>query len=107
MSNSVKPTVDDINDGLRHWKSIVAKYQKADTARAIGQLFSSFGPFLALWVAMYFSVRYSIWLTLLLGAVNAFFLVRIFIIQHDCGHYSFLKKRRVNDAIGFVCSFFS
>ena len=92
---------------LKNWKGIVSKYQKANTGRAIGQLFSSFGPFLALWVAMYFAVDYSIWLTLALGLVNAFFLVRIFIIQHDCGHYSFMRKRKVNDALGFICSFFS
>ncbi len=99
--------MEDINQSLKHWKTIVSKYQKSSTPRAIGQLFSSFGPFLALWVAMYFAVDYSLLLTFALGAVNAFFLVRIFIIQHDCGHYSFLKKRKVNDAVGFVCSFFS
>lgn len=107
MQDSVKNGVAEINEGLRNWKAIVAKYQKADTGRAIGQLFSSFGPFVALWIAMCFSVKYSILLTLGLAVINAFFLVRIFIIQHDCGHYSFLQKRKVNDAIGFVCSFFS
>ncbi|OAV42843.1 fatty acid desaturase [Lewinella sp. 4G2] len=107
MDTTPNTSVEEINSSLRHWKSIVAKYQESNTPRAIGQLFSSFGPFVALWIAMYFSVDYSIWLTLALGAVNAFFLVRIFIIQHDCGHYSFLQKRKVNDAIGFICSFFS
>lgn len=107
MQNSIKHSVEDINEGLRNWKAIVAKYQKANSTKAIGQMFSSFGPFVALWIAMCFSVKYSIWLTLALALVNAFFLVRIFIIQHDCGHYSFFKKRKINDAIGFVCSFFS
>ncbi|MCP9234552.1 fatty acid desaturase [Lewinella sp. JB7] len=107
MQVNIQNGVDDIHQSLKNWKTIISQYQKANTWRAIGQLFSSFGPFLALWVAMYFSVDYSIWLTLALGMVNAFFLVRIFIIQHDCGHYSFLGKRKMNDAIGFVCSFFS
>lgn len=107
MQNTIKHSVEEINEGLRNWKAIVAKYQKANSAKAIGQMFSSFGPFVALWIAMCFSVNYSILLTLALAIVNAFFLVRIFIIQHDCGHYSFFKKRKVNDAIGFVCSFFS
>jgi acyl-lipid omega-6 desaturase (Delta-12 desaturase) len=39
-----------------------------------------------------------------LGLVNAFFLVRIFIIQHDCGHQSFTGSRKMNDIIGFICS---
>lgn len=105
----MKKVDPEMQKNLANWKSIVGKYQKADTGRAIGQMFSSFGPFLALWAAMYLTYvyDYSIWLTLGLGVINAFFLVRIFIIQHDCGHYSFLKKRKVNDAIGFVCSFFS
>jgi acyl-lipid omega-6 desaturase (Delta-12 desaturase) len=42
-----------------------------------------------------------------LAMVNAFFLVRIFIIQHDCGHQSFLKSKQLNNTIGFVCSFFT
>ena len=107
MQVKIQNSVDDIHQSLKNWKTIISQYQQANTGRAIGQLFSSFGPFLALWVAMYFSVEYSIWLTLALGMVNAFFLVRIFIIQHDCGHYSFMRKRKVNDVVGFVCSFFS
>lgn len=96
-----------IKKELANWKKIVAKYQVPSWSRAIWQLVNSFGPFLALWVAMYFSLDYSIWLTLGLGVVNAFFLVRIFIIQHDCGHFSFTKSRKANEAIGWVCSYFS
>ena len=107
MAKPVQLGVDELQQSLKHWKSIIAEYQRANTWRAIGQLLTSFGPFLALWIVMYFTVEYSVWLTLGLGAINAFFLVRIFIIQHDCGHYSFLAKRKVNDAVGFVCSFFS
>jgi len=92
---------------LSNWKSIVAKYQVPDWRKATWQLVNSFGPFVALWVAMYFAVDYSIALTLGLGVLNAFFLVRIFIIQHDCGHFSFLKSRKANDIVGWVCSFFS
>jgi omega-6 fatty acid desaturase (delta-12 desaturase) len=90
---------------LANWKKIVAAYQKPNWRKAALQVLNSFGPFVALWIAMYFSLDYSIWLTVALGFVNAFFLVRIFIIQHDCGHFSFLKSRKANDAIGWVCSF--
>jgi acyl-lipid omega-6 desaturase (Delta-12 desaturase) len=44
------------------------------------------------------------WVTLLLAVPAAGFLVRIFIIQHDCGHGSFFKTRRANDTVGIVCS---
>jgi len=70
-------------------------------------MLTSFLPFLGLWVLMYFSLEWSYWITLGLAALNAFFLVRIFIIQHDCGHQSFFKSRKWNNAVGFVCSFFS
>jgi omega-6 fatty acid desaturase (delta-12 desaturase) len=56
---------------------------------------------------MYYSLRWSVWLTLALGLVNGFFLVRLFIIQHDCGHQSFLKSKKWNNTIGFVCSIFT
>jgi omega-6 fatty acid desaturase (delta-12 desaturase) len=46
----------------------------------------------------------SAWITLPLSIIAAGFLVRIFIIQHDCGHGSFFKLRRANDLIGIVCS---
>ena len=103
--NGINETV--IKAELSNWKSIVARYQYPDWRKASLQMLTSFGPFLALWVAMYFSLDYSIWLTLALGVLNAFFLVRIFIIQHDCGHFSFLKSRKANDVIGWICSFFS
>jgi len=56
---------------------------------------------------MYFSMRWSIFITIGLGLLNAFFLVRIFIIQHDCGHQSFFKNKKLNNAVGYACSFFS
>lgn len=39
--------------------------------------------------------------------INAFFLVRIFIIQHDCGHQAFTASKSLNDAIGKISSMFS
>ena len=86
---------------------IVKAYQLPNNKKAIIQILTSFVPFLGIWAAMYFLYEVSYGLTLLLGVVNAFFLVRIFIIQHDCGHQSFTASRKVNNAIGQVCSLFS
>lgn len=97
----------EIKDVLQNWQKIVKKYQIPNTRKAVLQIFTSFLPFFALWALMYWSLGISYWLTLGLGILNAFFLVRIFIIQHDCGHQSFLKSRKWNNAIGFICSFFS
>lgn len=84
--------------------AIVRQYQLPDVRKATIQILNSFLPFIAIWVAMYLLRDVSIWLTIALAIVNAFFMVRIFIIQHDCGHQSFLRSRKANNIIGTVCS---
>lgn len=96
-----------MKEALKNWVQIVRKYQKPSTSKALIQLANTFLPFIGIWVLMYFSLDYSYWLTWGLGVLNAFFLVRIFIIQHDCGHQSFIKSRTWNNILGFVCSIFS
>lgn len=56
---------------------------------------------------MYFSLDISYWLTLLLALPAAGFVVRLFIIQHDCGHGSFFNSRKANDLTGMFCSVFT
>lgn len=97
----------DIKVALQNWASIVKQYSKPDTKKAIWQMVLSFLPYIGLWVAMYFAYRYSYAICILLAFINAFFLVRIFIIQHDCGHFSFLKNRTASDIIGNICSVLS
>ena len=84
------------------WKTVVAKYAQPSVGRSIGQIVNSFGPYLLLWVAMYFTRSISWWLTIGLAVLAAGFLVRIFIIQHDCGHGSFFRSREANDVLGFI-----
>lgn len=104
----MRQTIDaEIKEALKNWKSIIKEYQKPSTRKAIVQILNSFLPFLGLWVLMYFSLAWSYWITLGLALINCFFLVRIFIIQHDCGHQSFLGKQKWNNVVGFLCSFFS
>ncbi len=100
QSNNLKET-------LKYWRPMIQRYQRSDTKKALFQVLNSFLPFLGLWVLMYFSLNWSYWLTFGLAIIAAWFLVRIFIIQHDCGHQSFLKSRKLNNAIGFISSLFS
>jgi omega-6 fatty acid desaturase (delta-12 desaturase) len=72
--------------------------------RSLSQMATSFGGFFATCAAMYFLAAISVWAALPLSVLAAGFLVRIFIIQHDCGHGSFFRSRRANDLIGRVCS---
>ncbi len=85
----------------------VKKFQTPDNTKATIQIINSFGPFLLVWVLMYFLWDYSIVAVVGLAFLNALFLVRIFIIQHDCGHQSFVKSKTGRDVIGFACSLFS
>ena len=57
-------------------------------------------PLVALWVAMMFTVEEAYWITLLLSVPAAAFTVRLFIIQHDCGHQAFFGSKRLNGIVG-------
>ncbi len=89
MNNEKHPVSTEDNgqaDALA-WKAMVVKYQKPSTWRALWQIVNTLGPYALLWYLMYRSVTvsWSIALAILAGG----FLVRIFIIHHDCGHGSF------------------
>lgn len=92
---------------LQQLPAIVKSYQLPDSRKATIQILNTFLPFIAIWIAMYLLIDVSFWLVLPLAMVNAFFLVRIFIIQHDCGHQSFTASRKANDIIGEICSMVS
>ena len=98
---------NNLKKQLKNWQTTVSKYQKPSTKKAVIQLLNTFIPFLGIWILVYFSLNWSYALTIVFAAVAALFLVRIFVIQHDCGHHSFLKSRKWNNVIGFIASFFS
>ncbi len=83
------------------WKEIVAKYQQPSTLRALWQLLNTLGPLALLWYLMYLSLAISWWLLVPLAILAGAFLVRVFIIFHDCGHGSYFKSRAANDVVGF------
>ena len=86
----------------REWLSILAQYREPSTWRSLFELVATLTPFLALWVLAWMALSVSPWLALALAAANGLFLVRIFIIQHDCGHGAFLKNRQAQDWVGRV-----
>jgi omega-6 fatty acid desaturase (delta-12 desaturase) len=81
-------------------KENVARFQAASLWKARWQLTNSFLPYALLWVAMDRALVVSYWLMLPIAILAAGFLVRIFIIFHDCGHGSFFKSKRANNATG-------
>ncbi len=83
-------------------KDNVTRFETASLGRARWQVINSFIPYALLWVAMVYALTISYWLMLPLAILAAGFLARIFIIFHDCGHGSFFKSKRVNNAMGVV-----
>jgi len=82
----------------------VRRYQSPVLRASLSQLASSFGGFIATCATMYALADLSYWLALVLTPLAAGFLVRIFIIQHDCGHFAFFRSPRANRAVGVACS---
>jgi acyl-lipid omega-6 desaturase (Delta-12 desaturase) len=89
------------------WQAVVAKYAMPDAWRSIWQIVNSAIPFIAMWALMAVSLRVGYWLTLLLAFPTAGFMVRMFIIFHDCCHGSFFKSQRANAIVGNVMGIFT
>jgi len=84
----------------RAWLSTLARYREPMSARSLFELAATLVPFVALWVLAWAALSVSAWLALSVALLNGAFLVRIFVIQHDCGHGSFLTNRKAQDWIG-------
>ena len=102
MSSTSAPAGDFSPADQATWRRIIEKYRQPSTGRALWQIVNTFIPYALLWVLMYLSLTVSWWLTLPLAALAGAFLVRIFIIFHDCGHGSYFASPRANDLVGFV-----
>ncbi|WP_166245271.1 fatty acid desaturase [Paenibacillus turpanensis] len=87
---------------LMELKKNVAPYEATDIKKSIWQIVNTVGPLLVLWYAAYASLSISFWLTLPLAIITSGFVVRTFILFHDCCHQSFFKNRLANDIVGTI-----
>lgn len=89
-------------------RAAASRFQVASTRSALGQIASTILPLLLLLGVMHAGAAFGQWwLVPLLAIPAAGLTVRTFIIQHDCGHGSFLSSRPLNDALGRFCSLFT
>jgi omega-6 fatty acid desaturase (delta-12 desaturase) len=103
MSDSrIGSSAEVLNEVKHSWKAAVAAYQRPDVKRSLWQMVNSIGPYLVLWYVAYRLLAVSYWLALPVTVLAAGFMVRVFIIFHDCGHGSFFRSRRANDAVGMI-----
>jgi omega-6 fatty acid desaturase (delta-12 desaturase) len=93
--DSAKPT------SMADWHKLLKPYSSPSVAVSLGQLFITVGVFAALmWGTYALMTSFGFWPSLVLAVPAGLFLVRLFIIQHDCGHYSFFKQKWACDLVG-------
>jgi len=95
-------TVTTNLEGKVSWQKIIDAYAHPDLRKSLWQIINTLIPFFGLFYFSMRSMQVSLWLTLPLTLFTAGFMVRAFIIFHDCGHGSYFKSRRANDWVGIV-----
>ena len=105
VSNSV-PEASRIPDGGgAFWRSAIAPYEQASNRLAAIDLLTSAVPYLLLTAVMYALLPVSVWASLALAVPAGAFLLRTFIVFHDCTHGSFMPSRRANLWVGRITGF--
>ncbi|MGM8215952.1 fatty acid desaturase [Bacillaceae bacterium W0354] len=88
------------NKELANLKKNIKPYENPNPKSSVWQLVNTIPTFFILWFLAYQALSVSIWLSLGISIIAAGFVVRIFIIFHDCCHGSFFKNRKLNHVIG-------
>src|SRR4051812_10981623 len=102
----MEAATDTARTGARpYWHAGLAPFARAHLGRAVLDLATSVVPYLALTVAMYVCLDVSVWLTLALAIPASGFLMRTFIVFHDCTHGSFIENRKANLWVGRLTAF--
>lgn len=100
FQNSGNPPQETDVTKARDWIKVLSSYREPNAGRSWVELGITLGPFLFLWALAWWSLSISAWLTLAISLCNAAFLLRLFAIQHDCGHSAFFNNRVMSDWLG-------
>ncbi len=104
----MKPKIEALaKKSAKEWAQVVAKYKNPNPVRSVFEIILTLIPFLLLWSLAVYSYYKSYWLSLLFIIPAAFLLVRLFAIQHDCGHGTLFRHKKVNDWVGRVLGVFT
>jgi omega-6 fatty acid desaturase (delta-12 desaturase) len=103
--HTLTPPTDAASDAAEdrdrlYWRESVERHERPSLRHSLLDVATSVVPYLALTVAMYACLNISVWLTLALAIPTAGFLLRTFIVFHDCAHGSFLPSKRGNLWLG-------
>ncbi|GAB5437717.1 fatty acid desaturase [Falsiruegeria mediterranea] len=86
----------------RDWIKVLSQYRTPNAGRSWFELAVTAVPFVVLWALAWWALSVSYGLAVVLSLVNAAFLLRLFTIQHDCGHGAFFENRTLNDWLGRI-----
>ena len=106
-SRVAEPAEDGSRPTASDWTRTLAQYRQPIPSRSLFELAVTVAPFVALWAVAWWALSINAVLALVLALANAAFLVRLFIIQHDCGHGTLFRDRRLCDWIGRVIGVFT
>ena len=99
-SSTTRPGID-----ATRWVRVLTRYGAPDHARSVLELLATAVPYLGLWALMLLAYqRFGVLASLPLALPAAGFLIRLFVIQHDCGHGSFFRSSAANRWVGMLCS---
>ncbi len=104
---SVQTSRVDFTDDARAWRRRLRCYREPRIVQSVAEVLITATAFALLWGMTWVAVSAGQWLGLVLVLPAAGFLVRLFMIQHDCGHGSFFRSRRANDWVGRVIGVFT
>ena len=102
MNGRMRPDADMAALDVRALAQALARYREPNHGRSILEILITAVPLVLLWLSMWFALHVGHGLYLLLAVPAAGFLVRLFMIQHDCGHGAFFRNRLANDWVGRV-----
>ena len=101
-SAETPPTLPKEVEAPISWRKIVAQYRQPCLKKSVWQIINTGIPYIGLWALMYFTMTVSWVLTIALALLAGLFLVRVFIIFHDCGHGSYFRSKKANNIVGFI-----
>jgi omega-6 fatty acid desaturase (delta-12 desaturase) len=102
LQERLKAAGDSDGIDMRALTQDLAGYREPHHGRSVFELLITIVPLVLLWLSMWFALKLGYGLYLLLAVPAAGFMVRLFMIQHDCGHGAFFRNRLANDWVGRV-----
>lgn len=100
MISLLREVTMDLQTKIRKLKKEIAPFERHDRRASIRQLMTTLLPLISLWYLSYLSLSVSYWLTMPLLLLTSGFVIRTFIIFHDCCHGSFFKSKLANEIMG-------